>query len=103
MAPVPADGPSKVLLSPGSIFSHRDHASQLWKPFTCAYTAAGGAEMVALRTTRYSAGCKATMTRNTTTIITRAMRIFMSIGFLLLLLLIIYISFNISDFRHVFV
>ena len=44
-----------------------------------------GAEMVALRTTLNSEGCNATMTTNTTTMTARAMRIFMSIVYLLLL------------------
>src|SRR5437867_163157 len=69
----------------GSSFPHGFHASHLWKSFTCANSAGAGAEMVALRTTPNSEGCSATMTTNTTTMIATAMRIFMSIVYLLLL------------------
>src|SRR2546422_8345976 len=83
MAPVPAGAPSYVCFIAGSSFAHGFHASHLWKSFTCAKTAGAGAEMVAVRATRYSDGRVATMARNTTTTTASAMRIFMSIVTLL--------------------
>src|SRR2546428_1366665 len=85
MAPGPAGAPSYVCFIAGSSFAHGFHASDLWKSFTCAKTAGAGAEMVAVRATRYSDGRVATMARNTTTTTASAMRIFMSIVTLLLM------------------
>ena len=51
----------------------------LWKSFTCAKTAGAGAEMVAVRATRYSDGRVATIARNTKMIPASAMRTLMSI------------------------
>src|SRR2546426_12580493 len=85
MAPVPAGAPSYVCFIAGSSFAHGFHASHLWKSFTCAKTAGAGAEMVAVRATRYSDGRVATMATNTTTTTASAMRIFMSIVTLLLI------------------
>src|SRR5262245_57013127 len=61
----------------GSIFCQGDQASQRWKSFTCANTCAGGAAMVADRTTRNSEGCIATMTRKPAITITNPSRIFL--------------------------
>src|SRR5881396_2943777 len=69
---------------PGSSFSQGDHATQLWKSFTCAKTAAGEAEMVAVRVTRKLAGCNATTTTRPITITATTIRIFQSIEFRLL-------------------
>ena len=55
-APVPAGAPSKVFRAAGSSLAHGDHASHLWKSFTWANTAAGGAAMVAVRVIRNSEG-----------------------------------------------
>src|SRR5712692_5288575 len=84
MAPVPAGAPSYVCFIAGSSFAHGFHASHLWKSFTCAKAAGAGAEMVAVRATRYSDGRVATIATNTKTIPARAMRILMSIVILLL-------------------
>src|SRR5258708_1623942 len=78
MAPVPSDGPSKEFLAAGSSFAQGDQACQLWKSFTCANTSDGGAEIVAVRVTRNSAGCMATTTTNTTTIAASARRVFLN-------------------------
>src|SRR5258707_1295648 len=56
IAPSPADAPSKVVLALGSSFAQGDHASHLWKSFTCAKTSGAGAAIVADRATRYSEG-----------------------------------------------
>src|SRR6266436_2072782 len=48
-APSPADGPSKVVSASGSSFAQGDHASHLWKSFTCAKTSDAGAAIVADR------------------------------------------------------
>src|SRR5438477_728181 len=69
---------------PGSSFSQGDHATQLWKSFTCAKTAAGEAEMVAVRVTRKLVGWNATTTARPITITATAIRIFQSIEFRLL-------------------
>src|ERR1043166_4540276 len=79
MAPVPAGGPSKVCFMVGSSLAQGDHASQLWKSFTWANTIGGGAEIVALRTTRYSGGCSATTIRKTITTTASPIRIFLII------------------------
>src|SRR5690242_13301024 len=81
MAPVPADGPSKVRRSAGSIFSHGDHASHLRRSFTWANTVSAGAEIVADRVTRKSAGRVATTMTNKTTTTARAMRMFVIMDF----------------------
>src|SRR5262245_54438351 len=46
-APRPLEGPSNVLLAPGSILAQGDQASQLWKLLTCAKIASAGAFIVA--------------------------------------------------------
>src|SRR6185437_4201909 len=81
MAPIPADGPSKVRRSAGSIFSHGDHAPHLRRSFTWANTASAGAEIVADRVTRKSAGRVATTMTNNKTTTARAMRMFEIIDF----------------------
>src|SRR5262249_48281658 len=78
-APSPADGPSKVVFALGSSFAQGDHASHLWKSFTCAKTSGAGAAIVADRAIRYSEGCRATKAANAATIATRAIRIFRNI------------------------
>src|SRR5215831_5212276 len=78
-APSPADGPSKVVFALGSSFAHGDHASHLWKSFTCAKTADAGAAIVAERAIRYSEGCSATNAANAATIAASAIRIFRTI------------------------
>src|SRR5258708_28859567 len=59
-APSPADGPSKVVFALGSSFAQGDHASHLWKSFTCGQTSDPGRATVADRAIRYSEGCSAT-------------------------------------------
>ena len=78
-APSPADGPSKVVFALGSSFAHGDHASHLWKSFTCAKTSDAGAAIVAERAIRYSEGCRATNAANAATIEASAIRIFRTI------------------------
>src|SRR5215813_9725850 len=78
-APVPAGAPSYAVFAAGSALSQGDHASQLWRSFTCANTCSGGAEIVVVRATRKLAGCHATTTSSTTAIKARVMRIFASI------------------------
>src|SRR5262245_3608875 len=64
----------------GSSLAHGDQAAQLWKSFTWAKTAEGGAAMVAVRVTRNSAGRVATTMTNTTTKAMRKMRTFMELS-----------------------
>src|SRR6516164_6522085 len=78
-APSPADGPSKVVFAWGSSFAHGDHASHLWKSFTCAKTSDAGAAIVADRAIRYSEGCSATNAANAATTAPSAIRIFRTI------------------------
>src|SRR5262245_55675689 len=82
MAPVPDEDPSKEFFAVGSSFAQGDHASQLWKLFTCANTDGGGAEIAVDRWTRKVDGCRATITRNTTTRTAAMIIMFMSIGIL---------------------
>src|SRR5215471_9036536 len=51
----------------GSIRSHGDHATHLWKSLTSAKTAVGGAAMVAVRLMLYWVGCMATTMTSTMT------------------------------------
>src|SRR5215470_9096682 len=78
MAPAPSGAPSYVCFIAGSIFPHGFHASHLWKSFTCANTAGGGAEMLTLRTMRNSDGCMATSRINPITTTTSAIRMILS-------------------------
>src|SRR5215208_4131512 len=64
----------------GSSLAQGDQASQRWKSFTWVNTLAGAPAMVAVRTTRYSAGWKATTMQNTTMATARPSTIFLSMG-----------------------
>src|SRR5262245_39886914 len=79
-APSPAAGPSKVVLALGSRFAQGDHASHLWKSFTCANTSGAAAAIVADRAIRYSEGCRATNAAKAAMTAAKAMRIFRNIG-----------------------
>src|SRR5215207_5507100 len=78
MAPLPAGAPSWVCFIAGSSLAHGDQASHLWKSFTSAKTAGGGAEIFAARTTVNPAGWNATTTANTMSTAARPRRIFLS-------------------------
>src|SRR6267154_914680 len=60
MEPAPVGAPSYVCFMVGSSLAHGDQLSQLWKSFTCAKAAVGGACMVAERVMQKSAGRVAT-------------------------------------------
>jgi len=75
----PDGAPSKAFFAAGSFLAQGDHASHLWKSFTCEKTTAGGAEIVADRTTRKSEGWSATTPANSTTTTASPTRIFTTI------------------------
>src|SRR6266480_5887826 len=58
---------SVIVMRPSPTLPLPDHASQLWKSFTWANTAAAGAAIVVLRVIWNSEGCRAASTATTAT------------------------------------